>query len=161
MNKDDLLKVADSLVDFLWIIQNNVLKIQDISKILKSMHDTNMECCSEFSIPPSHARVIFYLLHYNSSPISQIADNLGISKPNMTPIIDNLINYELVNRYPDPNDRRVLRVELTKKAYDLLKAFRGAICNSFAEKISSLSDDEIVMLDESISNLITLFNKSK
>ncbi|MDR3593690.1 MarR family transcriptional regulator [Clostridium sp.] len=161
MDRHDLFKVADSLIDFLWIIQNSMLKIQDISKILQSTHDGKKNCCSDFSIPPSHARVIFYLVHYNSSPISQIADNLGISKPNMTPIIDNLINYGLVNRYPDPNDRRILRVELTQKARDLLHAFRSAICNSFTEKMSSLSDEDIIMLDESISNLITLFNKVK
>lgn len=66
---------------------------------------------------------------------------------------------KLVNRYPDPNDRRVLRVELTPKAYDLLNSLRNAICNSFAEKISSLSDDEVITLDDSIINLISILKK--
>ena len=78
----------------------------------------------------------------------------------MTPIIDNLINYGLVNRYPDSNDRRILRVELTKKACKLLDAFRIAICNSFVEKISPLSDDEVIMLDDSISNLNNYIKKT-
>ena len=156
MDKDNLLKVSDSLVDFLWIIQNNMLKMPDIPKDFQTPINSQKECCSDLSIPPSHIRVIFYLIHYNSSPISQIADSLGISKPNMTPIIDNLINYGLVNRYNDPNDRRILRVELTKKAFNLLDAFRVAICNLFKEKISALSDDDIVTLDNSISNLITI-----
>ncbi|WP_270562880.1 MarR family winged helix-turn-helix transcriptional regulator [Clostridium beijerinckii] len=159
MEKENLFKVADSLVNFLWIIQSNIFKVQDISKIFQSLHENSKQCCSDFSIPPSHARVIFYLFHSNSSPISQIADNIAISKSNMTPIIENLINYELVNRYPDPNDRRVLRVELTPKAYDLLNSLRNAICNSFAEKISSLSDDEVITLDYSIINLISILKK--
>ncbi len=33
MDKDDLFKVADSLVNFLWLIQNNILKENDITKI--------------------------------------------------------------------------------------------------------------------------------
>ena len=33
MDKDNLFKVADSLVNFLWIIQNSVLKEHDILKI--------------------------------------------------------------------------------------------------------------------------------
>ena len=110
-------------------------------------------------ISPFHARVIFYLLEFNSSAISQIADNLGISKSNMTPIIDNLINYGLVNRYPDSHDRRVLRVELTDKAHKLLDSFRVAIFTSFVEKISPLSDDEIILLNDSISNLVTILKK--
>lgn len=161
MDKDNLFKVADSLVNFLWIIKNYVLKENDIAKNFHSPTNAPGDCIGDFSIPPSHIKVIFYLLEFNSSPISQIADSLNISKSNMTPIIDNLISYGLVNRYSDPNDRRILRVELTPKASELLKAFRVAICNSFVEKISPLSDDEITMLDDSISNLITILRKLK
>ena len=159
MDKDNLFKVAYSLINFLWIIQNNVLKENDITKIFHSSVNCWEGCVPDFSIPPSHVRVIFYLVESNSSPISQIADNLGISKSNMTPIIDNLISYGLVNRYPDSRDRRILRVELTDKASKLLDSFRIAICNSFVEKISPLSDDEVVMLNDSISNLITILKK--
>lgn len=150
MYKDNLLKVADSLVEFLFIIKNNVINENNMIKNF-----------TDFQIPPSHVRVIFYLLEFNSSPISQIAENLKISKPNMTPIIDNLINYGLVNRYTDPNDRRILRVELTDKALKISDAFRIAIRDSFAEKISPLSDDEIVMLNQSIENLLSLLKKLK
>jgi len=159
MDKDDLFKVADSLVNFLWIIQNNILKENDITKNFHSSVNCEDDCVPDFSIPPSHVRVIFYLVKFNSSPISQIADNLGISKSNMTPIIDNLINYGLVNRYPDSRDRRILRVELTDKASKRLDSFRIAICNSFVEKISPLSDDEVVTLNDSISNLIAILKK--
>lgn len=161
MDEDNLLKVSESLVDFLWIIQNNMLKMPDIPKVLEMAQNNQDKCCSDLSIPPSHMRVIFYLVHYNSSPISQIAENLKISKPNMTPIIDNLINYGLVNRYNDPNDRRILRIELTKKANDLLIYFRIAFCNFFKEKISTLSEDDITILDNSISNLINILKKIK
>ena len=159
MDEDNLLKVSQSLVDFLWIIQNNMMKMPDIPKALEIAQNSQDKCCSDFSIPPSHIRVIFYLVHYNSSPISQIADSLGISKSNMTPIIDNLINCGLVNRYNDPKDRRILRIELTKKSFDLLDAFRVAFCNLFKEKISTLSDDDIITLDNSMTNLITIFKK--
>ena len=159
MDKNNLFKVADSLINFLWIIQNSVLKENDITKNFHSSINCGESCSQEFSIPPSHVRVIFYLVESNSSPISQIADNLGISKSNMTPIIDNLINYELVNIYPDSRDRRILRVELTDKAYKLLDSFRIAICNSFVEKISPLSDEEVIMLNDSISNLITILKR--
>ena len=159
MDKDNLFKVADSLVNFLWIIQNNVLKENDLTKNFHSPIKGEENCIQDCSIPPSHVRVVFYLVDSNSSPISQIADSLGISKSNMTPIIDNLIKYGLVNRYPDSHDRRILRVELTDKAYKLLDSFRIAICDSFVEKISPLSNDEVVILNDSISNLITILKK--
>lgn len=161
MDKDNLFKVADSLVNFLSLIQNSVLKENDIIKNFHASANCGEIYGPDFSIPPSHVRVIFYLIECDSPPISQIADNLNISKSNMTPIIDNLISYGLVNRYPDPKDRRILRVKLTQKACTLLDSFRIAVCNSFVEKISPLSDDEVVMLDDSISNLITILKKLK
>jgi DNA-binding MarR family transcriptional regulator len=132
-----------------------------MSKNFHPALDEEKKCFSDAPMPPSHVRVIFYLLEFNSSPISQIAENLKISKPNMTPIIDNLINHELVNRYTDPNDRRILRVELTDKALKIVDALRISIRDSFAEKISPLSDDELVMLDKSIENLVFLLKKLK
>ncbi|WP_297422436.1 MarR family winged helix-turn-helix transcriptional regulator [Clostridium sp.] len=161
MDKDNLFKVADSLVNFLWIVKKYILKENDIAKNFHSPSKELENYIPSFSIPPSHIKVIFYLAEVKSSPISQIADNLNISKPNMTPIIDNLIGYGLVNRYPDPTDRRILRVELTSKACELLDAFRIAISKSFVEKISLLSDEEIIMLDDSVSNLITILKKLK
>ena len=161
MDKDNLFKVADSLINFLWIIHNNVLNENELTKTFHSPVNCEGSCIPDFSIPPSHVRVIFYLIESNASPISQIADSLGISKSNMTPIIDNLINYGLVNRYPDSRDRRILRVELTDKACKLLDSFRIAISNSFVEKISTLSDNEVDILNDSISNLITILNKLK
>lgn len=161
MDKDKLFKVADSFIDFLWIIQNNVLREHDMTKSLQSQRNGDKKCFCDFSLPPSHMRVIFYLVDSNSSPISQIADTLGISKPNMTPIIDNLINYELVTRYPDTNDRRILRVQLTQKAWDLLDFIRINICNIFVGKVSSLSDDEIILLNDSILNLTSILKKLK
>ena len=161
MDKDELFKVADSFINFLWIIQNNVLREHDMTKSLQAQRSGNKKSFCDFSLPPSHMRVIFYLVDSNSSPISQIADTLGISKPNMTPIIDNLINYELVTRYPDANDRRILRVQLTQKAWDLLDSIRINICNIFVGKVSSLSDDEIILLNESILNLTSILKKLK
>jgi DNA-binding MarR family transcriptional regulator len=159
MNKDGLFKVADSLTDLLRIVQLNIFKENDLIKNFHCQNNGTKRCIDDLSLPASHIKVIFYLTEFNSSPISQIADNLNISKSNMTPIIDSLIGHELVNRYPDPNDRRILRVELTPKTYELLESFRIAICKLFVEKISALSDEEVVTLDSSISNLITIFKK--
>ena len=161
MDKGNLLKIADSFVSFLWIIQNNIINANDIPKAFQAIQNGENKSFSDFTLPASHAKVIIRLLHYNSSPISQIADSLGISKSNMTPIIDNLISHGLVNRYPDINDRRILRIELTPKAYDLLNIFRIEICNLFAEKISSLSDDDINILDDSLSKLTAVFKNLK
>lgn len=159
MNNNDLIKVSDSLLNFLWILHTNILKGNDIAKNLPySVKELN-QYTDDIQIPPSHIKVIFHLSLSGPSSISQVAKALNISKSNMTPIIDKLISYEFVNRYADPNDRRILRVELTPKAVELLQSIRSATCKLLVEKISKLSDGEIITLDQSISNLTILLNK--
>ncbi len=46
----------------------------------------------------SHMKVIFYLANKKSMSVSNVAKWLYISKPNMTPIIDKLIDQRYVNR---------------------------------------------------------------
>jgi DNA-binding MarR family transcriptional regulator len=161
MCKNDLTKIADSLLDFLWLTRNNVFNLNDLTKISSFCPKSIQDCIEECPMPPSHIKVILYLVESDSSPISQIATNLGISKSNMTPIIDNLIRYELVNRYNDPKDRRILRVELTKKAYELFEFIRSSIKNSYIEKLSHLSNEELDILDGSIANLSDIMKKLK
>ena len=58
MDEDNLLKVSESLVEFLWIIQNNMMKMPDIPKALEIAQSGHGKCCSDLSIPPSHIRVL-------------------------------------------------------------------------------------------------------
>lgn len=159
MNNDNLIKVSDSFISFLWIMHTNILKGSDIFKNLPLPVKELDHCMDEFQMPSSHIRVIFYLAHSGSSSISQVAKTLNISKSNMTPIIDKLISYGLVTRYTDSKDRRILRIELTQKAIKLFDLLRENACKSFAEKIAKLTDEEISTLNDSISNLIVLLGK--
>lgn len=159
MNNNDLIKVSDSLLNFLWILHTDILKGNDIAKNLPYSFKELNHYNDDIQIPPSHIKVIFHLNLSGPSSISQVAKALNISKSNMTPIIDKLISYELVNRYSDSNDRRILRVELTQKAIELLQSIHSATCKLLVEKISKLSDEEIITLDQSISNLTALLDK--
>jgi DNA-binding MarR family transcriptional regulator len=161
MYNNDLPKIADSFLDFLWLTRDNVFNLNDLTKISSFCPKSIKDCIEDCSIPPSHVKVILYLTESNSSPISQIAANLGISKSNMTPIIDNLIRYDLVNRYNDPKDRRILRVELTEKAYELFEFIRSSIKNLCIEKLNRLSNEELIILDSSIANLSGIMKKLK
>lgn len=159
MNNNNLVEVSNSFINFLWLMHNNMLKGNNIFKDLSFPVKKLGICTDEFQMPPSHLKVIFYLAHSGSSSISQVAKTLDISKSNMTPIIDKLIFYGLVTRYTDLNDRRILRIELTEKAIKLFTSVRESACKSFTDKISKLTDEEILMLNDSISNLIILLDK--
>ena len=144
MNNIDLTKISDDL--FSLIIQLNS-KLFSSSKMVK---------CSP--LPPSHVKVIFHLMNNGSSSISDIASSLCISKPNMTPIIDKLIKEDLVCRQEDCNDRRIIRIQLTQKAYEIAKNKEGfyAVFNFEAKPELIAELERNYRIDDSVMKFITV-----
>lgn len=155
MTYSKLSETSDLLLNFLSLVRNDLFIDSIFIKNLPAKY------ISDISLPPSHIKVILYLEKVKSSPISQIANKLNISKSNMTPIIDRLIELNLVNRYSDNNDRRVLRVELTPKALELFEFLKSIANDAIKDKISSLSDDDLDALSDSLHTLTSILSKLK
>lgn len=113
------------------------------------------------SMPPSHMKVMFHLRHKRSSSVSEIAKRLLISKPNMTPIIDKLLSDGYVHRYNNPDDRRIIMVELTSKGEDFLKDQAQHMKDKLTDIISPLSDEDLDRLDESVKTMLNIMSKLK
>lgn len=159
MYNKNLVDLSNSLLDFLFIIKDNVLSEKDIIKKIPCAPKEIEDYIDKYPLPPSHMKVIQYLIHNNSCPISQIAKSLNISKPNMTPIIDKLINYNLVKRYTDTNDRRIIRVELTQEAIDIFNDVKNVLINQLCKKLSNLPDEDLKILDSSLNNISEIIQK--
>jgi DNA-binding MarR family transcriptional regulator len=110
-------------------------------------------------IPPSNMKVIFHLVKIGPCPVSKVANDLMISKPNMTPIIDNLISEGFVNRYDNPDDRRIIMVEATEKAFDFLKKKEQKMKEVLAEKISVLEEEDLKILKTLLPQLTNVITK--
>ncbi|MCR1934155.1 MarR family winged helix-turn-helix transcriptional regulator [Clostridium tepidum] len=137
---------------------------QDLYDLLLNLHKKLLnpdELKRNFPLPPSHGKVIIYLKHNGNSSISKIAKDLLISKPNMTPIIDKLISENMVIRYTDPKDRRIIRVELTEKGTAFIKDQENLIKSSLTEKISNLPIDDLKYLSDHIVHLNDIILKIK
>ena len=58
-----------------------------------------LENFSQRHMPPSHTQVLL-LLHENGTlAVSEIGKRLAISRPNMTPLLNKLIQEELIERH--------------------------------------------------------------
>ena len=128
-----------------------------LSRIILS----NPELTKGFTMPQSHVRVLICLEHHGSMSISEIAKKLGIYKPNMTPILDKLIQEGFIIRCEDPKDRRILRIQLTEKADEFIKEQKKKLKEIFAHKISHLSEEDLNTLIKSSSELSGILSKLK
>ena len=113
----------------------------------------------KFNVPHSHIKVLFYLIHHGPISISKMAKELCISKPNMTPVIDKLVEDGLVTRDYNPTDRRVILIQATPKAIEVLKEGKEYIKEVIKEKLSPLSDEDISNLSSSLDSLLAVIKK--
>lgn len=145
MINTELNKLSGDLYNLMLYLHNKFFNPNEITKNLP--------------IPPSHMKVIIYLAHHGTCSISETAKNLTISKPNMTPIIDKLITEGMVNRFNDPDDRRILRIELTEKAHGFIKKQEEIIKNNLAKKISSLNTEDLEALSDHVMGITDIIAK--
>lgn len=152
-------QVADLILSYVYNIQSKM--INSSNELTNYLASISEKFCSngKASIPHSHVRVIAFLSENKATSISEIAKNLNISKPNMTPIIDNLIKFNLVERIPDENDRRVIRIELTDYAHEIIHNFHKHYKNSISPALKKLSDSDINSLCDSINNISRIVSK--
>ena len=88
-----------------------------------------------------------------------MAKELCISKPNMTPVIDKLVEEGLVTRDYDPTDRRVILIQTTPKALEVLKEGQEYIKDVIKEKLTPLNEEDISTLSSSLDKLLTIIKK--
>ena len=145
MNNSHLNNISDNLYILLLSLNRQVFNPSELTK--------------KFNAPHSHIKVLFYLIHHGPTSISKMAKDLYISKPNMTPVLDKLVEDGLVNRYYDPNDRRVIRVETTSKACNFLKSGEEHIKSLLKERLLNLDEEDLSNLSNSLETLITIIRK--
>lgn len=93
-------------------------------------------------------KVIMMLEYRGELPVSALAESLNVSLPNMTGIIDRLVQNELVERIPSPHDRRVILLKSTPKSKEIFDSLFDSAYQRFLAVMSQLSttDQEMISL---------------
>lgn len=95
--------------------------------------------------------------------ISEIAEKLSISYPMMTHIIDKMEAKKLINRIRIPEDRRSIRVDLTRKGREIIRR----CCEqhkkqtiSFLKSLNKSDRNSLIKAVDGIYNVLTKYDKS-
>jgi DNA-binding MarR family transcriptional regulator len=109
-----------------------------------------------------HHLLIMYLLDESGEMhITEIAEEMGIAKAQMTQSIDKLVALGLAKRQADRQDRRKINISLLPKGKQILNKIDPIIEQKMKYKLSTLSEAELKKLSESLRNIIDIFAKLK
>jgi len=114
---------------------------------------------AEHGIPLSHVQVLSMLSEAGSMSVSEISSRLGIAKPNITPLVDRLIDDHLVDRIRDTNDRRVVNVVIMDAGKEKLEAIRETIGKQVHEWGMNISTADFRELADSLASLTKILSQ--
>ncbi len=134
--------------------------LDDVEAVIPLLHRTVLRPHGLLHNPmSSDFKVMGILMRHGPLPMSRIGTWLGISKPNMTAIIDKLIAEGRVERRQDPEDRRVVVVSLSVSGKEYMDACWREARESVRAKLSTLSEKERDTLYNSLENIRMILAK--
>ncbi len=86
-------------------------------------------------------------------PLSEISARMLCDNSNLTGIVDRLISKGLVERRPDPQDRRVSLICLTQAGAEKLRSIRPRHHASVSKRMHTLSQHEVQQLRDLLQTL--------
>jgi DNA-binding MarR family transcriptional regulator len=94
--------------------------------VARQLRDTSQETLAPWDIAPSQFRALRVLARHGTMRLTDLSDHLHIAPRSTTEVVDALESRGLVERRPDPGDRRATLVEVTGHGTSVLDAIRAA-----------------------------------
>ncbi|MER6606183.1 MarR family transcriptional regulator [Streptomyces sp. NPDC000927] len=106
-------------------------------------------------ITPAQFRLLRIVAHYDGPPrMADLAQRLDVVPRAVTSLVDGLEASGRVRRAPDPDNRRVIRIEITEEGLATLRSLRDARRAAAEEILAPLTIDQREVLGGLLSALV-------
>lgn len=146
-NREKMQEAGENILSMTIVMHSKFVNFHTISKTCE--------------VPQSYIRVLFILKKFRAMTMSELAKVMVISKPNLTPVIDRLIEDGYVERRPGPKDRRKLVISLTDQGRAYLEEVEAKMKEHTADKLESLTEEDLDALNEASGKIIEIIRKLK
>jgi DNA-binding MarR family transcriptional regulator len=94
--------------------------------VARQLRHLSRETLQPWEVTPGQSRAVDVLTRHGVVRLSELAERLRIAPRSTTEVVDSLQERGLVERRPDPNDRRATLVALTEEGTKVAAAIRSA-----------------------------------
>lgn len=135
---------------------DTAITISQINKILNKGMKRKIKKSGIKDLHPTQGKALFLINENESLRLSDLAEELSITKPTVTSLVQKLIREEYISKNICADDKRCSKIELTTKGKEVLDIFLE-IGNSINRKLfKGLTEEEICncldTLDKMINN---------
>jgi DNA-binding MarR family transcriptional regulator len=96
---------------------------------------------TDVQVSPGHIQVLIALARGPRS-VGQLAEELEVSPPAATQLVDKLAEHGMVDRHTDPEDRRVVLVDYVTGMHEVARRIVGDRRRPLHEAMSKMTDSE-------------------
>lgn len=143
--------ITKKLNDILVSLFNSVLKMEEDAIKNSSKHNLSItEVHTLAAIGAGRARTM-----------TQVAASLKISVSTLTTAINKLVDKKYVNRFRVPEDRRIVKIELTQEGVEAVQEHEDFHRKMIDDVLAELNQDEQGILLNSLDNLHNFFKRQR
>ncbi len=110
--------------------------------VARRLRQRNREVLAPWAVTPSQSRAIMVLARHGTMRLSELAEHLRIVARSATEVVDDLQERRLVERLPDPRDRRATLVRLTDHGTETATAIRATRATEAEAFFSTLTEPD-------------------
>jgi DNA-binding MarR family transcriptional regulator len=94
--------------------------------VARQLRRVSADWLTPWHVTPSQSRALQTLARHGAMRMTELSEHLHIAPRSATEVADDLEAKDLVQRHPDPTDRRATKVELTTSGAEIARAIRTA-----------------------------------
>jgi DNA-binding MarR family transcriptional regulator len=112
--------------------------------VSRQLRHQTQQALAPWDVTPSQARALGVLARHGPVRLGSLSEHLRIAPRSATEVVDDLATVGLVERHPDPADRRATLVALTARGGELatgIRAARAAEADDFFARLDAADRD--------------------
>ena len=130
---------------------NRAIELQ--MTIGRFLHDENPDPWLSLDLTIAQLKSLFYINFHETTNSKSLAEALGVTPPNVTGIIDRLVEQGLVSREYHRKNRRMHLIKLTGKGSVLLEELRIHNTSRLSALLQTMNAEDLSALVRGLSSL--------
>ena len=143
--------ITKKLNDILVSLFNSVLKMEEDAIKNSSRHNLSI----------TEVHTLTAIGAGKAKTMTQVAANLKISVSTLTTAINKLVDKKYVNRFRVPEDRRIVKIELTGDGIEAVREHEEFHHKMIGDVLAELNEEEQGILIQSLDNLHDFFKRQR
>jgi DNA-binding MarR family transcriptional regulator len=128
--------------------------ISQIKQIQSRIFEKMLQANDLEDLNSAQGRILFVLWQEDGLPIHELSQRTSLTKTTLTSMLDRMEQKGYLQRVPDPNDRRQIRIVLTEKAAAWQQRYLDVSAQMSDIFYKGFSQEEICRIDRNLERIL-------